>query len=97
MTSSCNCRKTRSDEAKPVYAAGVTTPQAPSARVELHALMMAVENLGETQRLLGDVLRSASVRMGGVEASTVDTNQRMRALEESVAEIKEMLARVLDK
>jgi hypothetical protein len=61
-----------------------------------HAEMLAaINSVGATQQVLADALREYSTRMSSVESTALDTNQRIRAIEESLAEIKGLLVRAL--
>lgn len=84
------------------YDAKVATPDNLAARfatmeVALGQALSAIETINATQSVLADALRGYGLRVGGVEAVADDTNRRIVSLEKSIAEIKELLVRALDR
>jgi 3-hydroxyisobutyrate dehydrogenase-like beta-hydroxyacid dehydrogenase len=84
------------------YDAKVATPENLAVRVATMELALSealavIKTIGATQGVLGDALREHSARMGSVESMAQDTNQRTRSLEESIAEIKDLLVQALDR
>lgn len=57
---------------------------------DLKAMSEAIKAFGDTQQMLADVLRGFG---GGMRDTADDSNQRIRAIEASVAEIKTLLGR----
>ncbi|EUA00915.1 hypothetical protein I546_6371 [Mycobacterium kansasii 732] len=57
-------------------------------------MVEAIKAFGETQQLLADVLRGYA---GEMRATADDSNQRIRSLETSTAEIKNLLTRALER
>jgi uncharacterized coiled-coil protein SlyX len=75
-----------------------------ASRADYRAVLSAINAVGANQRDMVDTLRGHDVRLRSVEgkvdtlsAKVDDTNQRVRALEESSVEIKELLVRALDR
>jgi hypothetical protein len=84
------------------YDANVVTPENLSRRIlfietSLADALEVIKSVGATQSVLGDALREYSQRVGSVEALAQDTNRRITALEKSVAEIKDLLVKALDR
>jgi chromosome segregation ATPase len=63
-----------------------------ASQAELLAVITSVE---DTQRVLADALRQYSVRMGSVESTAQNTNHRIGSVEESLAEIEDLLGKAL--
>jgi hypothetical protein len=57
--------------------------------------LTVIRGIGATQSVLGDALREWSSRMSLAETLAQESNRRLGALEESIAEIKDLLARAL--
>ena len=57
---------------------------------DYRAVLSAINALGANQR-------DHAERLGRIETKTDDTNARVRSLEESMAEIKDLLVRALDR
>jgi ABC-type transporter Mla subunit MlaD len=63
-------------------------------KADYESLAAAITAFGDTQQMLADVLRG----YGGEMRSTADdSNQRIRSLEASASEIKELLVRALER
>jgi t-SNARE complex subunit (syntaxin) len=58
-------------------------------------VLAAINSVGDTQQVLADALRAYSMRMSSVESIAQNTNDRLRSIEESLAEIKDLLVRAL--
>lgn len=74
-----------------------------AAHADYRAVLAAVNALGATQRdgnlLLrdhGEQLRDQGRRLDALETVSGDTNQRVRSLEEHMAEMKDLLVRAFD-
>ncbi len=65
-----------------------------ASKTDLHAISEAIKAFGDTQQMLADVLRGFG---SGMRATADDSNQRIRSLEASVAEIKNHLAQALNR
>ncbi|ORB84252.1 hypothetical protein B1987_11115 [Mycobacterium kansasii] len=63
-------------------------------QADYSSMVDAIKAFGETQQLLADVLRDYA---GEMRATADDSNQRIRALETSAAEIKNLLSRALER
>ncbi|MCV7199855.1 hypothetical protein [Mycobacterium angelicum] len=61
-----------------------------ASQSDLAAMADAIKAFGSTQQMLADVLRGFG---GGMRDTADDSNQRIRAIEASVAEIKDLLGR----
>ncbi len=59
--------------------------------------LAVIKSIGATQSVLGDALREYSQRLGSAETLAQDTNRRIAALEKSVAEIKDLVVKALDR
>lgn len=73
------------------------------ARVAASAVLVAVNAVGASQREIADTLRRHTAtlpdhgrRLASVEPNGDDTNQRVQSLQESTADIKDLLVRALD-
>ncbi|KZS85635.1 hypothetical protein [Mycobacterium persicum] len=64
------------------------------SQADYRSMVEAIKAFGETQQLLADVLRGYA---GEMRATADDSNQRIRSLETSTAEIKNLLTRALDR
>jgi hypothetical protein len=64
--------------------------------IALAEAFTVIKTVGATQSVLGDALREHVTRMQGAEALAQDSNQRIRSLEASVAELRDLLARPLE-
>jgi t-SNARE complex subunit (syntaxin) len=60
-------------------------------------VLAAINSVGDTQRVFADAFRQYTVRMSAVESTAQNTNQRIKAVEESLAEIKGLLVKALDR
>jgi HAMP domain-containing protein len=54
-----------------------------------------IRAIGATQSVLGDAFREWSNRMSSTETVAQDSNRRIGSLEESIAEIKDLLVKAL--
>jgi hypothetical protein len=84
------------------YHAKMSTAENLAARVAAMEITLAealtvIQTIGATQSVLGDALREYAARMRGAEALAQDSNQRIRSLEASVAELRNLLARPLER
>ena len=75
-----------------------------AGQADYRAVLAAINALGANQRdLFGrmgtveDRLIAVEDRLTAVERSGADTNARVRSLEENVAEVKDLVIRVLDR
>ena len=75
-----------------------------ASQADYRAVLSAVNALGANQRDMAETLREHGKRLDGVdarltslEAAALDTNARVRSLEDTTGEIKELLIRALDK
>lgn len=73
-------------------------------RADYRAVLAAINALGTNQRELAGTIRELRTTVGehgrrleSVESKVDDTNQIVRSLEESNAEIKDLLVRALDR
>jgi len=73
-----------------------------ASQADYRAVLAAVNALGANQREVAGTLREHGARLGGVETRLVtletkmdDTNVRVRSLEETTGEIKELLIQAL--
>ncbi|BCI85232.1 hypothetical protein PJI17_21665 [Mycobacterium kansasii] len=64
------------------------------SQADYRSMVEAIKAFGETQQLLADVLRGYA---GEMRATADDSNQRIRSLETSTAEIKNLLTRALER
>jgi hypothetical protein len=60
-------------------------------------VLTVINTIGATQSVLGDALREWGTRMGSAESLAQDTNRRISSLEESIAEIKALLVKALER
>ena len=58
-------------------------------------VLAAVNSVGDTQQVLADALRGFAMRMSSVESTAQNNNQRLRSIEESLAEVKDLLVKAL--
>ncbi|GAB7143752.1 hypothetical protein [Mycobacterium riyadhense] len=65
-----------------------------ASQADLHAMSEAIKAFGDTQQMLADVLRGFG---GGIRTTVDDSNERIRSIEASAAEIKTLLARALER
>jgi len=65
-----------------------------ASQADLEAMSEAIKAFGSTQQMLADVLRGFG---GGMRDTADDSNQRIRAVEASLAEIKDLLGRTPDR
>lgn len=65
-----------------------------ASEADLTAMSEAIKAFGDTQQMLADVLRGFG---GGMRDTADDSNQRIRAIEASVTEIKNLLSRSPDR
>lgn len=75
-----------------------------ATQADYRAVLAAVNALGANQREMADTLRGHATRLVGIEGRLTvldskmdDTNARVRSLEETTAEIKDLLIRALDR
>lgn len=68
-----------------------------ASQADYRAVLAAVNALGANQRDHADQLRTVEVSQERLTRSHDDTNARVRSIEESVAEIKDLLVRALDR
>lgn len=64
-----------------------------ASKADYHALVEAITAFGDTQQMLADVLRGFGSEM---RSTAEDSNERIRALEASTAEIKTLMAKTLE-
>jgi hypothetical protein len=57
-------------------------------------MIEAIKAFGDTQQMLADVLRGFGTAM---RSTADDSNQRIRSLEASVAEVRNLLVQLLDR
>ncbi len=74
-----------------------------ASQADYRAVLSAVNALGANQREMAETLRDQSKRLGGVESRLTsletkvdDTNARVRSLEDTTGEIKELLIKALE-
>ena len=65
-----------------------------ASQADYRAMIEAIKAFGDTQQLLADVLRDFG---GGMRSTADDSNQRIRSLEASVAEVRNLLVQLLDR
>jgi hypothetical protein len=58
-------------------------------------VLAAISSVGETQQVLADAFRGYTLRMTSVEFTAQNSNERIRAIEELLAEIKGLLVKAL--
>lgn len=63
-------------------------------QADFGSMVDAIKTFGQTQQLLADVLRGYGTEM---RATADDSNQRIRSLEASASEIKDLLVRLLER
>ena len=75
-----------------------------ASQADYRAVLAAVSALGANQREMAETLRDHTRRLSGVEVQLTsvetkvdDTNARVRSLEDTTIEIKELLIRALDR
>jgi hypothetical protein len=75
-----------------------------ASQADYRAVLAAVDTLGTNQRELAtnqramaETLRDHGNRLSALEVSTTDTNARVRSLEDTTVEIKDLLIRALGK
>lgn len=75
-----------------------------ASQADYRAVLTAVNALGANQREMAETLRRHDVRLGTVEsrlgtveATVDDTNARVRSVEDTSGEIKELLIRALER
>lgn len=75
-----------------------------ASQADYRAVLAAVNTLGANQRELAtnqrtmaETLRDHGNRLSALEVSTTDTNARVRSLEDTTVEIKDLLIRALGK
>ncbi|CAN5465645.1 hypothetical protein BH09ACT7_BH09ACT7_51950 [soil metagenome] len=75
-----------------------------AAQADYRAVLSAVNALGINQREMSETLRQHGTRIDGVESRLAaveikidDTNTRVRSLEDTSSEIKELLIRALER
>ena len=75
-----------------------------ASQADYRAVLAAVNTLGANQRELAtnqrtmaETLRDHGNRLSALEVSTTDTNARVRTLEDTTVEIKDLLIRALGK
>ncbi|MCA1191665.1 hypothetical protein [Saccharopolyspora sp. 6V] len=68
-----------------------------ASQADYRAVLAAVNALGANQRDHADQLRVVEVGQERLARSHDDTNARVRSIEESVSEIKDLLVRALDR
>jgi hypothetical protein len=67
------------------------------ADLEARAVLTAINALGQNQRDLTERVTSVETRLDGVESKLDDTGARVRSIEDGMAEVKDLLVRVLDR
>ncbi len=65
-----------------------------ASQADYRAMIEAIKAFGDTQQMLADVLRGFG---GEIRTTADDSNQRIRSLEASTTEIKNLLVRVHDR
>ena len=68
-----------------------------AGQADYRAVLAAINALGANQRELFERMGGVEDRLTAVERSGADTNARVRSLEESNAEIKDLIIRALDR
>jgi hypothetical protein len=75
-----------------------------ASQADYRAVLAAVNALGSNQREMAETMRDHTKRLSGVdrrltsvETTMDDTNARVRSLEDTTIEIKELLIRALDR
>ena len=75
-----------------------------ASQADYRTVLAAVNALGVNQRDTNDTLRehgrrlgNVEARLGSVESKLDDTNTRVRSLEDTTSEVKELLIRALER
>ncbi len=75
-----------------------------ASQADYRAVLSAVNALGANQREMAETFRDHGKRLGGVEVRLTsletkmdDTNARVRSLEDTTGEIKELLIKALER
>ncbi|CAN5731708.1 hypothetical protein BH10ACT9_BH10ACT9_29520 [soil metagenome] len=68
-----------------------------ASHADYRAVLAAVNALGVNQREHSERLTRVDIRLDRVEVTLDDTNTRVRSLEDSVGEIKQLLVRALER
>lgn len=68
-----------------------------ASQYDYRAVLAAVNALGVNQREMAERLGRVETDVTAVKADVKDTNTRVRSLEETTGEIKELLIRALDR
>ena len=68
-----------------------------AVRAAVNALGANQRELATNQRTMAETLRDHGNRLSALEVSTADTNARVRSLEDTTVEIKDLLIRALEK
>ena len=68
-----------------------------ASQYDYRAVLASVNALGANQREMNEALRENGAQLTRVESSLDDTNTRVRSLEDTTSEIKELLLRALDR
>lgn len=66
-----------------------------ASQADYRAVLSAVNALGANQREMAETLRGHGNRLTSVELKLDDTNTRVRSLEDTTSEIKELLIQAL--
>lgn len=68
-----------------------------ASQADYRAVLAAVNALSANQREMADTLRDHGDRLVSFESKLDDTNSRVRSLEDTTGEIKELLIRALER
>ena len=68
-----------------------------ASHADYRAVLAAVNALGANQREMVETQREHGTRLSAVYSKVDDTNTRVRSLEETTVEIKELLVRALER
>jgi len=68
-----------------------------ASQADYRAVLAAVNSLGANQRELAHRMGRVEMRLDTVESKLDDTNARVRSLEDTTSEIKELLIRALER
>jgi len=68
-----------------------------ASQADYRAVLAAVNALGSNQRELAHRMGRVETRLDTVESKLDDTNARVRSLEDTTSEIKELLIRALER
>ena len=68
-----------------------------ASQADYRAVLAAVNALGANQREHAQRLDRVEIRLASVETTLDDTNVRVRSLEDTTSEIKELLIRALER